>query len=212
MYPLDAGSTFFCIEIRKKAYSEKKWGGDGTASIHWKKSTVIICSCLLAGAIGIVSGIWLSRTEESALGVYMEFFLENFLYEDVMREELLRYVLLHRSVLFFLGATNGTNLMKNSTKVSLLAITLYFVGYGWGVLVLRYHAKAVVILIGMLTPQWYFYGCSLFFSERMRKTFREEKLAGMWRNTALFAAFFSIGVLSEVTINPIWMKFLVELL
>ncbi|MBE5905281.1 MAG: hypothetical protein E7277_00615 [Lachnospiraceae bacterium] len=166
---------------------------------------------LLCGG-GVITGLCLNGSDENVLSLCMEYFLENFLYEDIIREELLRYVLLHRSVLFFLGAVNGTNLMRSSTRWGLLGLVLFFVGYGWGILILRYQIKAVVFLVGMLTPQWYFYGCSLFFSEKMRKTFQNEETSEMCRNTVLYAIFFGVGVMTEVIINPIWMKFLIELL
>ena len=170
----------------------------------------------MAGAIilcgGIVFALRVSAEEENGVALCMEYFLEQFLYEDVVKEELFTYVLFHRLFILFLLLLNGIGLMRMHTKCWMAGLFLFLLSYGWGILILRYHLKAILFLLEMMIPQWFFYGACFFLSGKMHAAWESEHTAKTWKYCIFCVFFFGVGVLTETTINPLFMKFLIDLL
>lgn len=177
-----------------------------------KKREFLAVFVLLMAGLGLVLAMTISGDEKNGMALCMEYFLEQFLYEDVVKEELLSYVLFHRIFLLFLGALNGIGLLRTHTKAWLIGFLVFLVSYGWGILILRYHIKAVVLLFGMVTPQWYFYIISLLATEKMKKAFEMSECRKTLIYCGFFVGWFALGMLLEITINPVWMKFLIDLI
>jgi hypothetical protein len=167
------------------------------------------CLILLAGFLFAVK---VSADEENGIALCMEYFLEQFLYEDVVKEELFTYILFHRLFFLLVMLLNGIGLLRFHTKCWMIGLFLFLLSYGWGILLLRYHLKAVLFLVEMSMPQWIFFVAGLFFSGKMRVAWEMESSRKVLEYCGLCIFFFSVGVLTEATINPLFMKFLIDLL
>lgn len=167
------------------------------------------CGICLAG---IFFAMKASAEDENGVALCMEYFLEQFLYEDVVKEELFTYILVHRLFFLFLMLLNGIGMLRTHTKCWMTGCFLFLLSYGWGVLILRYHLKAVLFLIEMIMPQGIFYCLSFFMSGKMHSAWNVENRRKVWKYCLLCIGLFSVGVLTETTINPLFMKFLIDLL
>ncbi|MGN0170545.1 MAG: hypothetical protein ACI39H_07285 [Lachnospiraceae bacterium] len=161
----------------------------------------LVCLGLLAGLLFIkISG----HSEKSHLILCSEYFLYQYAYEKIDYRELLFYVCVNRLPLFLLLLVGSRS--KNRKKVTAVVCFLCAFGitYLLGVSILRYGVRALALFFGLMTPQILFYVQSVFLILR-------QKSSKPWKSYGWGCIFFILGLLSEVYINPRWLRLLLEL-
>lgn len=163
---------------------------------------------IVLGGLGLLSGLLFIRLsghgDKGHLIVCSEYFLYQYAYEKIDYKELLFYVMINRIPLFLLLLMGTFSKYRRKITLGVCFICFFGMTYLLGMNALRYGIRALALVFGLLTPQILFYAQSVYL-------LLKKKSQTPWKSYVWSGIFFIMGLLSEVYLNPRWLRFLLEI-
>ena len=177
--------------------------------IHENKKFLIIF-CMLGFFAGIIYANLMSEDTIAGMGIFSEFFLNQYIQAEIDMTEYLWYVVRVRAVPLILVAALGCTRLRKGIAAGFLAWT----GFGGGMImtsaVLKMGLKGLILCLIALTPHFVFYAAGFMVLLWYLFTYPEAK----WNPSKMISMvlFIIVGILLECYVNPIIMELFLKTL
>ena len=177
--------------------------------IHENKKFLIIF-CMLGFLAGIVYANLMSEDTIAGMGIFSEFFLNQYSQAEIDTMEYLWYVIRIRAVPLMLVAALGCTRVRKGVAAGFLAWTGFCGGMIMTSAVLKMGLKALILCLIALTPHFVFYAAGFMVLLWYLFTCPEAK----WNlsKTVSMVLFVAVGILLECYVNPILMELFLKTL
>lgn len=167
---------------------------------------------ILVGAIlAMIIVLYFDKEKNNSMMLCAEFFMENYSYQQLIGREFFQYIMLSRLPLLIVGILNAINLLGERFNGILILMGSFCLVFLLAEFALYYKLRALVLLIGMITPQWYFYVGAFILFDRARKEKIQENMKAAITAFLIGNLGFLIGIAMELSVNPMWIKTLVDM-
>ena len=178
--------------------------------IDKKKNQFLIVFLVVGFFIGIIFENVIVKKQISTTDIFLKSNLQRYLQTDVVVEKYLRYVIKERFILF--GCICVVSCMKWKKVMVYLSLLLvgFFAGCFCVASVVRLGIKGLLLFMAGMFPQMLFYGCLcvMLYLHWLGVTERR------WSRTkTIFVVILlTLGIIVEVYVNPIIVKFIIGIL
>ncbi len=166
--------------------------------------------CMLGFFAGIIYANLMSKDYIASIGIFNEFFLDQYSQAEIDVMEYMWYVIRIRVTPVILIAALGSTRLRRAVAAAFLAWT----GFGGGMImtsaVLKMGIKGLILCLIALTPHFIFYAAGYMVLLWYLYTCPESK----WNmaKTVSMILFITVGVLLECYVNPIIMELFLKTL
>ena len=170
----------------------------------------LVLFCMLGFLIGIVYANLMSKDYIASIGIFSDFFLDQYSQAEIDAMEYMWYVIRIRAVPVILIAALGCTMLRKGVTAAFLAWT----GFGGGMImtsaVLKMGIKGLILCLIALTPHFIFYIAGYMVLLWYLYTYPESKW-NMAKSVSM-VLFITVGVLLECYVNPIIMELFIKTL
>lgn len=166
--------------------------------------------CMLGFLAGIIYANLMSKDYIASIGIFNDFFLDQYSQAEIDVMEYMWYVIRIRVTPVILIAALGSTKLRRAVAAAFLAWT----GFGGGMImtsaVLKMGIKGLILCLIALTPHFIFYAAGYMVLLWYLYTCPESK----WNmaKTVSMILFITVGVLLECYVNPIIMELFLKTL
>ena len=166
--------------------------------------------CMLGFLAGIIYANLMSKDYIASIGIFSDFFLDQYSQAEIDVMEYMWYVIRIRVTPVILIAALGSTKLRRAVAAAFLAWT----GFGGGMImtsaVLKMGIKGLILCLIALTPHFIFYAAGYMVLLWYLYTCPESK----WNmaKTVSMILFITVGVLLECYVNPIIMELFLKTL
>ncbi len=166
--------------------------------------------CMLGFFAGIIYANLMSKDYIASIGIFNDFFLDQYSQAEIDVMEYMWYVIRIRVTPVILIAALGSTRLRRAVAAAFLAWT----GFGGGMImtsaVLKMGIKGLILCLIALTPHFIFYAAGYMVLLWYLYTCPESK----WNmaKTVSMILFITVGVLLECYVNPIIMELFLKTL
>ncbi len=166
--------------------------------------------CMLGFFAGIIYANLMSKDYIASIGIFNDFFLDQYSQAEIDVMEYMWYVIRIRVTPVILIAALGSTRLRRAVAAAFLAWT----GFGGGMImtsaVLKMGIKGLILCLIALTPHFIFYAAGYMVLLWYLYTCPESK----WNmaKTVRMILFITVGVLLECYVNPIIMELFLKTL
>lgn len=174
------------------------------------KNQLLIVFLVVGFLIGVIYENIVTKNQVVTTEIFLKSNLQRYLQTEVIAEKYIWYVIKEKVFLLLIICILSCVKWKKAFVVLSLVLIGFFAGVFCVAAVLQLGIKGILICIAGMFPQMLFYGfmCGMLFVHWFRFPERQWNRA----KTIFLAVLFILGILLEIYVNPIIVKFIIRIL